>query len=201
MVNGAMYAAVDMTAGEKERRTMETLLSSAAHRSEIVLSKVLASAAVCLVTASLSVLTLVGTMKFLRSQSADAARVFDFPSDPVTLGLIGLALLPMTVLASSACVALATPARSTREAMSYVTPVMFLAILFAATAFIPGLDTNRALDFVPIANFARMMKQIVGGQWSWSEFGIALASNTAFAVAAVAYAVRKFQDERILFRV
>ena len=57
-LNGAMYAAVDITAGEKERKTMEILLSSAARREEIVVAKVFTAASICFTTAFLSAASL-----------------------------------------------------------------------------------------------------------------------------------------------
>ncbi|HET8546428.1 MAG TPA: ABC transporter permease [Bryobacteraceae bacterium] len=198
-LNGAMYAAVDMTAGEKERRTMEILLSSAARREEIVLGKVFTAATICFTTAVLSALSLVFGLRQAMSGSKDA-EMMAFPTDAPTVALLLLSLVPLTVLVSSVAIALAIAARSTREGMSYAMPVLFVALAVGMSPFLPGLDTRRVFDVLPFAGFTRMIKQIMLGDWSWARFGFALAANSAYAVVAIVFAVRKFHDERVLLR-
>jgi ABC-type Na+ efflux pump permease subunit len=101
---------------------------------------------------------------------------------------------------SSVAIALAVAARSTREGMSYATPVLFVALAVGMAPFLPDLNTKQIFDLVPFAGFTRMIKQIMLGEWSWARFGLALAANTAYAIAAIFFAVRKFHDERVLLR-
>jgi sodium transport system permease protein len=198
-LNGAMYAAVDMTAGEKERRTMEILLSSAARREEIVIAKVFTAATICFTTACLSALSLLVGLRQVISSSR-ATEAVAFPIDAPTVLLLLLSLVPLTVLVSSVAIALAVAARSTREGMSYATPVLFVALGIGMAPFLPDLDTKRIFDVVPFAGFTRMIKQIMIGDWSWARFGLALAANTVYAIAAILFAVQKFRDERVLLR-
>jgi sodium transport system permease protein len=95
---------------------------------------------------------------------------------------------------------LATPARSTREAMSYLTPGLFLVMFLGATSFFPGTQQLAGVAFVPVANFSSMLRNLMQGEWSWAQYGLTFAANTAYAAVAVLFAVRKFQDERILLR-
>ncbi len=200
-LNGAMYAAVDITAGEKERRTMEILLSSAARREEIVLAKVFTAATICFTTALLSAASLMFGLRHMTGGSRPGSPIpGEMPIDGPTVALLLLSLMPLTVLVSSIAVALAAGARSTREGMSYAMPVLFIALGVGMSSFLPDFETKQVLDVVPFASFTRMIKQIMLGDWSWSRFGMALAANTVYAIAAIAFAVRKFRDERVLLR-
>ena len=201
LLNGAMYGAVDMTAGEKERKTIEILLSSAAARVEIVVAKVLTAATISLITAGLSVTSLLLSFTFMRSHDADAAGIFSLPADPATLGLILLSMAPMTIFVAAMAVALATPARSAREGMSYLTPIFFVVMLLCGAAFLPGLENSKLLPLIPVANFTQALKSVFRGEWSWLAFGTSLLVNALAAAVAVAFAVRRFHDERMLLRV
>ena len=79
-------------------------------------------------------------------------------------------------------------------------PVLFVALGVGMSSFLPDFETVQMFDVVPFASFTRMIKQIMLGDFSWSRFGLALAANTAYALAAIAFAVRKFRDERVLLR-
>lgn len=199
-INGGMYAAVDITAGEKERRTMEILLSSAARREEIVIAKVFTAATICFTTAVLSALSLVLGLRYVTGGDTRGPFPAEFPIDGPTVALLLLSLLPLTVLVSSVAIALAAGARSTREGMSYATPVLFVALGVGMASFLPDFETKQILDIVPFAGFTRMIKQIMLGDWSWARFGLALAANSAYAGAAILFAVHKFRDERVLLR-
>jgi sodium transport system permease protein len=200
-LNGAMYAAVDITAGEKERRTMEILLSSAARREEIVFAKVFTAASICLTTALLSAASLMFGLRHVADDSRPGSPfASNMPMDPGTVALLLLSLVPLTVLVSSIAIALAAGARSTREGMSYAMPVLFIALGVGMSSFLPDFEAKQILDIVPFASFTRMIKQIMVGDWSWSRFGLALTANTAYALAAIAFAVHRFRDERVLLR-
>src|SRR5262249_41585426 len=127
MLMGAMYPAIDMTAGEKERRTMEMLLSSPAGRGEIVLGKILVAISASFMT---SVLTIISFgisfffgMKGFRSDRQPQL-VMEIPLDAKTFVLIFVSIIPMAVLSASLIIAIATMAKSYKEAQSYLTPLL-----------------------------------------------------------------------------
>jgi sodium transport system permease protein len=196
-----MYAAVDTTAGEKERRTIEMLLASAAAREEIVTAKVALSLTSAATNAVLSLLSYVVAFRLTQSRSSGPqAFNFVFPSDPVTLGLIVLLILPISILAAAIAIAAATPAKSSREAMSYLTPGMFVVMTLGMVTFVPQLQTNMWLALLPFANFSAMLRQVLLGEWSWAQYGLTVAANLTYAAGATALAVRSFRNEKVLFR-
>ncbi|MBC8167445.1 MAG: ABC transporter permease [Bryobacteraceae bacterium] len=195
--NGAMYSAVDTTAGEKERKTMEMLLSSAAGRTEIVTAKVLLALVTSLGTTVLSISSY--ALAFANSTTKGGSPV-TMPVDPGTLMLILLLIVPIAVMAASVSVAAATPARSTREAMSYLTPGIFIVMFLGMVPFILEGSANPVIYIIPFANFAQMLREVIAGEWSWSNYAIVFASNLAYSAIAIGFAVRSFRNESILFR-
>ncbi len=205
LLNGGMYAAIDMTAGEKERRTIEMLLSSPASRQEIVLGKVLATVTAALAVSVLSILSFAATTWLGRFSGGSGPGAMFGGLFRLTLGgpmilLLGASIFPMAVMGAALVLAIAGLARSTREATSYLTPLMLFAMFFGMVNFLPGIESAPWVALVPIANFCRLIKQILLGDWSWAGLSLTVASNLVYAALAVGVAVRNFKRESILFR-
>lgn len=199
LFNGAMYSAVDATAGEKERRTLEILLASAAGRTEIVAAKVLTAMVTSFGTTVLSI----ASYAIALAQSASSGRSgsgMEFPSDPATLLMIALLILPVAVMAASFSIAAATPAKSTREAMSYLTPGLFIVMFLGMVTFITEGQANPLISLIPFANFSQMLREVMSGEWTMPRYLMTLGSNLIYSAIAIALAVRSFTNEKILFR-
>jgi sodium transport system permease protein len=200
LFNGAMYAAVDTTAGEKERRTIEVLLSSAAGRTDIVVAKITTALITSFGTTALTIASYAIALAQLGTGRKGGESIFSFPTDPLTLGLLALLILPVAVLAASITVAASIPAKSTREAMSYLTPGMFIVMFLGMVTFIPNIDNNMMISIVPFANFAQMLREVLSGDPSWTRYGLTFGSNLVYSTIAAAFAVRSFSSEKVLFR-
>jgi sodium transport system permease protein len=200
LFNGAMYSAVDATAGEKERRTLEMLLSSAAARVEIVLAKVCTAMTTAFGTTALGLASWAIAFSRWQTGSGPDTPSLQFPTDPASLSMIALLIVPVAILAAAIGVAASTPAKSTREAMSYLTPGFFVVIFLGMITFIPDLEAREFVSVIPFANFSKMLRHVLAGEWSWTQYGVTLVANLAYAAVAVGIAVRSFQKENILFR-
>ena len=200
MFTGGMYPAIDMTAGEKERRTLEVVLSSPASRGAIILGKILAATTAVMVTAALSLASLITS--FSLADFADELRktTSRMPFEPSTIGLVVLALVPMGVLAASLMVAVALFAKSFKEAQSYLTPLVMLAVFPLVLGMLPGLQLTPALALVPLFNVCQLIKEIFLGEYSRLAFVVTMIANVAYAGVAFFAAVRIFSSEKVLFR-
>jgi sodium transport system permease protein len=198
LFNGAMYAAVDTTAGEKERRTIEVLLSSAAGRTEIVTAKVLVCLMTSVGTTVLSIVSYAFAFRFMQTSGRDA-EVMTFPTDPQTLLLLLILIVPVAVVAASIGVAGATPARSAREAMSYLTPGLFVVMTLGMIPMVAN-EPSLAVSLMPFSNFAQSLREVLSGDVDPMRYGLTILSNLAYSVVAIAFAVRAFTNEKILFR-
>jgi len=203
MFSGGMYPAIDMTAGEKERRTLEVLLSSPASRTEIVFGKLLAATTAIFSTAVLTITSLIVTLRrggFGQSSAEFREMVSRVPLDAGTIALVFAALLPTAVMAASVMIAVALFARSFKEAQSYLTPLVLLVAVPAVAGLLPGMKLTPALAAIPIYNVSQLIKEIFLGEFSPFLFTVTSATNFLYAAVVFFLAVRIFKNERVLFR-
>jgi sodium transport system permease protein len=202
--NGGMHPAMDLTAGEKERGTMETILSSPVSRAHLVLGKFLLVLTTALVTAALSVISMgisfaivnVLHTKPIQAGESDTALHIGFGA---ALSVFIMAV-PLAVLFASVLLTVASFAKSYKEAQSYITPMIFLVVLPAIAAMLPGVELNLKLALVPVLNVSLLCKELVIGTYHWNYIAIIFVSTCIYAAAALFLAVKMFQRESVLFR-
>jgi sodium transport system permease protein len=209
---GAMYPAMDLTAGEKERGTMETILCSPVARIDLVLGKFFMVLTASLSTVLFSLLSMaltfvIGGMIFASSGrgasgvSRGAAAIGTLPTlDP--LGLLGVVamVLPMAVFFSAALITISLFAKSFKEAQSYVSPLIIVIILPAVIGMLPGVELNARLALVPVLNVSLVSKELVSGVWPWGYLGLIFGSTCLYAAIALSLAVKMFNREDVIFR-
>src|SRR5712691_797294 len=204
-LTGAMYPAMDLTAGEKERGTIETILCSPVSRTHLVLGKFLMVLTASIATAILSITSMAvsfGAGKRLllgvTRGAADAALQITITGKAMVS--IFFVVLPLAVFFSAALLALSLFAKSFKEAQSYISPLMIIVVLPAVAALLPGVELNAALALVPVLNTSLISKEIVAGTYHWNYVALIFASSCVYAAAALAIAVKLFQREDVLFR-
>ncbi len=205
---GAMYPAMDLTAGEKERGTMETLLCSPVARSDLVIGKFLMVLTGSLGAMALSMTSLgltAATLGMLGAGTKAAARASAAGGmipmiDPAgILGVLAM-ILPVAVLFSAVIFTVALFAKSYKEAQSYVGPMIIVVIMPAVLGMLPGIDLNAKLALVPILNLSLVCKEMLSGVWHWPYIAIIFGSSCVYAGAALWLAVRMFEREDVIFR-
>jgi len=201
-LSGAMYPAIDLTAGEKERGTLETLLASPASRLEIVLGKFLTVMLTSMVSAILSLTSLVGGLvigvPILSAQfGADINISFDMTNILVSL----LMLIPLSALFAALLITICSFAKSVREAQTYVQPLVFLVILPAMMSMMPGSEPSVQDAWLPVVNVSLVLKDILTGTLNPVTLGNTLLSTAIYAMLAIGLTVKVFQRENVLFRV
>jgi sodium transport system permease protein len=126
--------------------------------------------------------------------------VIAFPTDPLTVVLLAMLVLPVAVVVASISEAAAAPAKSVREAMSYLTPGVFIVMFLRMTTLVTDNWATPVISTVPFANFAQMLRDVVSGEWSWGHYVLTLGANLIYSTIAIAWVVRNFTNEKILFR-
>src|SRR5215468_2433424 len=201
--NGGMHPAIDLTAGEKERGTMETILSSPIARSHLVIGKFLLVLTTALSTAALSVISMGISFALVNSLQAKTVQAGKEGIE-MHIGL-GAALsvfimaIPLAVLFSSIQLMIASIAKTYKEAQTYLVPMIFLVIIPAIAAMLP-IDLTAKLALVPILNVSLLCKELVIGTYHWNYIAIIFTSTCAYASVALFLAVKMFQRESVLFR-
>jgi sodium transport system permease protein len=212
---GAMYPAMDLTAGEKERGTLETLLCSPLSRIDLVLGKFFMVLTASLSTVVFSLLSMGGTAFVgamllssggssggaLAVAKSGASRLPSLPSlDPAgMLGVVAM-VLPIAVLFSALLLAISLFAKSFKEAQSYVSPLIIVIVMPAVIGMLPGVELNARLALVPILNVSLVSKELVSGVWHWNYIALIFASSCIYAAGALAAAVWMFNRESVIFR-
>lgn len=213
---GAMYPAIDLTAGEKERGTMETLLCSPVHRVNIVLGKFF-----MVMTASLATmgLTMVSTAVSLaagasffgggaaRAAAAQAAAgaargaASALPSiDPMGIFGVFAMIAPVAVLFAALQLTIALSAKSYKEAQSYISPLIIVVIMPAMMGMLPGMELSVKTALIPILNLSLACKEMLSGVWHWNYLAVIFGSTCVYAAVALGLCVRMFNREDVMFR-
>jgi sodium transport system permease protein len=204
-LTGAMYPAMDLTAGEKERGTIETILCSPVSRTHLVLGKFLMVLTASIATAVLSIISMTVSFGIGKRLLLNLTRDAMDPVLQITLTgkavvSIFIMVLPLAVFFSAALLAISLFAKSFKEAQSYLSPLMIVVILPAIAALLPGVELNTTLALVPVLNTSLVSKEIITGTYHWNYIALIFASSCIYAVAALGLAVKLFQREDVLFR-
>ena len=196
---GAMHTAVDITAGEKERGTITTLLVSQINRLEIVLGKCFA---VMLISFISMILGLIGlTLAFLSGTSiVGGIEGVEFGISFNTIFLLFLVLLPLVGLASAVLIMVGIFARNIKEASSYITPIYMLTIFLGIISISQGIELSGKMFLVPVLNSSFVFKEILMGKIYWSHIITTFSANMVIATLALLSATRLFTKEEVLFR-
>lgn len=196
---GALYPAIDLCAGEKERGTMETLLISAASRQEIVFGKFLAIWTFSTATALLNIVTMGLTATHLAMTYMNIG-VFN----PMLLLWAVLLLLPLGAFFSALSLAIGSYARSSREGQYYLMPLVMITLPLVLITLAPGTKLDLPTCFVPITGISILLQELMDG----SNYDLkhmvylilVLSATASYAYLALQWAVRQFNCEEVLFR-
>ncbi|MGO8836680.1 MAG: ABC transporter permease [Limisphaerales bacterium] len=203
-LTGAMYPALDVTAGEKERGTMETILCCPVGRTDLVLGKFLMVLTASLGTVVLSLLSMGATFHVAKRAMAES-----IPREALqtvaTIDIGGVAgmflmLLPVAVMFSAVLLMVGLFSKSFREAQSYCGPLILVAVVPTVVAMLPGVELNASFAVVPLLNVSLVCKEMIAGTWHWNYIVLIFGSACLYAAAALAATVWMFHREEVLFR-
>ena len=199
---GCMAPALDLSAGEKERGTIETILASPIGRTELVLGKFLLIVTTSLITTVIALLSNAATLLLPFFAIREMAKNGAMPFNLSFMGVIGVFLLvfPLAITFAAAQFAIASFARNYREAQTYISPLMMIVVLPAMAALLPGIDLDVKMALVPILNVSLVSKEVLSGTFHWGLISVVFVSSCVYAIAALSAAVAAFKSESVLFR-
>ena len=192
---GAFYPAIDVTAGERERGTLETVLCSPIRRFDLMLGKVLAVATLAALTGVLNLGSMAITlMQILRLASQHIA--LDVPWGNALQS--SLVIFPAALLFAAAFVALGATARNLKEAQTLLLPVYFLTIAPAMAGAIGEYRLAGLAAWIPGMNVTLLARDLLVGRATWSGGLAAIASTVLLSTLALAAAARIYDSERLV---
>ncbi len=205
-MTGAFYPAVDLCAGEKERGTLETLLSSPAERTEIVWGKLITVMLFSVATALLNMASMCLTAGFIVSKTTQAfgAASLSAAGPPPTSSLLwlGVALIPISALFSALSLALAAMARSTKEGQYYLMPLLLTTMPLLMLSFMPSVRLELGTAVIPVTGIVLLLRHLMEGHYAQSLvfLGPVAAVTALCCLFAIRWAVDQFTSEDVLFR-
>ncbi|MFQ5491417.1 MAG: ABC transporter permease subunit/CPBP intramembrane protease [Phycisphaerae bacterium] len=198
-ITGAIYPAIDLTAGERERGTLETLMVCPVPVLDLVVGKFLVVTTVALLGAALNLASVSATVYFGGFEAViGGAGGESFPL--AALPLILLSLIPFAILMSAIMIAVCSFARTFKEAQNYVTPVILAVLIPGGIAALPATKLEGVMVMMPVANMVLLTREmLMGSAIGASQVVWVLVSTGIYATAAVAVAVRVFGAEAVVF--
>ncbi|HDS01040.1 MAG TPA: ABC transporter permease [candidate division Zixibacteria bacterium] len=199
---GAMYPAIDLAAGEKERGTLETLLVSPASRGEFVIGKYLVVLTTGIVAALLSMVSLTFSLNYMVNNLLGdiASELLRLQFNLETVTLIILIILPLAGIFASVLLSVSIFARSFKEAQSYITALNMLVILPAFVSLLPGIEIDYKMALIPVINVSLIIKNAISGSVEWNYVGVAFISTLVLALLALLFCKKWFERESVIFR-
>jgi len=196
----AMYPAIDLGAGEKERGTLETLLLAPIPRTRIVLAKFLVLFTVGLTSALLMVASMGLLLTLFGNRFEGGLAQMVRAIGARDLAMVALMLVPTAAIFASILLSISIYAKSYKEATGMISPLMMLVIVPIVLAMLPGVELNWFWSMVPLTNVSLAMKELVKGTMDYRMFFAILLSTTLIAGALLAWCRWWFTREVVLFR-
>jgi len=204
---GGQYTAIDVSAGEKERKTLEPLLLTPVRRLDIVLGKFLAVATAAAVSVMVSLASFAvafvyfGQSIFSSAAAAGAGLAVSFSVEPMAMTVMLTVGLLLVFLFSAALLSIAIFARSFKEAQSYIGPAYLVVLLpIALINGIQGFEAPTWLFAAPAVNAVLLFKEVLKGDYVASHLFVTYISLAVFAGLALWLATRIYRKEKVLFK-
>jgi sodium transport system permease protein len=194
---GALYPAIDVTAGEKERGTLETLLVAPVRPLEVMAAKYLTVAAIASLATCANLAAMAATFSFGIQLDGGLSTTLHFTLGQV-LTMLGC-LIPAACMVSGIALAIASLARNFKEAQSLMTPVSLLGTLPGMLALMPGVELTGWTAAVPLLNVALLVKAVVLGAAHPLHVAITLVSIGLASLGTLKLAANAFNSEALRF--
>jgi ABC-2 type transport system permease protein/sodium transport system permease protein len=194
-VTGAVYPAIDLTAGERERGTLETLIAAPVPRLGLLLAKYVAVLTVAILTAliNLFAMTITAHSTGLAASLFGGGMTFDVVIKVLLLLVLFAAFFSAILLAITSC------ARSFKEAQAYIIPLMLLCLVPGVLCLMPSLEFKTWMAVTPLVNIVMLGRDLLEGSAVGGLAIAAVCSTLFYIAAAIAIAARIFGTDAILY--
>jgi sodium transport system permease protein len=206
VMSGSTYPAVDLGAGEKERGTMETLISTNISSVDIIIGKMLSVTTSAVLTATFSMLGFAIPMVIIFLFYADSVNEYLFSLlsallNPVAFLAVFILIIPLSVFMGAFLLAISVYAKTPKEAGLLLGNVL---IIFIVPCYIPLINPGLELDFVgaliPCYNLALLTNNLIAGTVDWFLYSVSFISTIVYCCIAIYVTYIMFDDENVIFR-
>ena len=195
-ITGAVYPAIDLTAGERERGTLESMIAAPIPRMRILLGKLVAIVAVAMLTA---IVNLAGMLMTLWVFQFDQALFGEQGLTLITAVQILALLMLFAIFFSSVLLVITSFARSFKEGQAYLIPVMMVALAPSLMSLKPDLQLEGLWTVTPLVNIVLLARDVLSGQAQWSTAIVTIGTTIFYSLMAITMASRFFGTAKVLY--
>lgn len=194
----ATYPATDTTAGERERGTLETLLTFPIKSRDIIVGKFLAVTIASILTGIISlVLAIISVAIAQNAFSIYEGLNIMFSSISILLSVI--IIIAYSFFISGLCIAIASSSKTFKEAQSALTPLTFISLFPGMIAFMIGVTGTPLLSIIPFINYVVVFTDTSAGNVDWLNIALMVISTIIYISIVLTYIIKQYKSEKILF--
>lgn len=194
----ATYPATDTTAGEKERGTLETLLTFPIKSKDIIVGKFLAVSISSIVTGIISfILAIVALLLAQNMFSIYEGTDIMFSASSMIFGIV--VIIAYSFFISGLCISIASTSKTFKEAQSALTPLTFISFFPSFIVFMVGLQTTPILSIIPFLNFTMIFTDIAAGNINLLNIALIAISTIIYITLIFTYIIKQYKTEKVLF--
>ena len=194
----ATYPATDTTAGERERGTLETLLTFPIKSRDIIVGKFLGVTVSSIITGLISLALAIISLMITKNMFS-IYEGMDVMYSPITILFAVIVIIAYSFFISGLCIAIASTSKTFKEAQSALTPLTFISFFPGMIAFMMGITTTPILSIVPFLNFTLIFTDINNGTINLLNIGLMAISTIIYISLVFAHIIKQYKSEKVLF--
>lgn len=193
----ATYPATDATAGEKERGTLETLLTFPIKSKDIIIGKLLSVTLSSIITGVLGLILSVLAILYV-GNTYDIYSGTELLNAPIIIYAL-IIIIAYSIMISGLCIAIASMSASFKEAQSALTPLTFIAFFPGMIVFMIDISNNAILSLIPFINFSMIFTDVTNNNLNILYLILMFISTIVIITIVITYIIRQYKSEKILF--
>lgn len=194
----ATYPATDATAGEKERGTLETLLTFPIRSRDIIVGKFLSVSISSIITGLLSFFLAIISLLYVE-KTYDIYKGVQVVPDAATVIVAIIIIVAYSILISGLCISIASQSKTFKEAQSALTPLTFIGCFPGMIAFMIEVKTTNLISIIPFLNYTQIFNDVNAGNINWFHITLMFISTIIYIVIVISYIIKQYNSEKVLF--
>ena len=194
----ATYPATDTTAGEKERGTLETLLTFPIRSKDIIIGKFLSVSLSSIITGIVSLLLMLGSLYLVNGMF----KIYDGVNlmlSPMSILFTVMVIIAYSFLISGLCIAIASKCKTFKEAQSALTPLTFISLFPGMIAFMIDIQSSTLLSMIPFINYTLIFDGIINGNADILQVILMFVSTIVIIGIVLGIIIKQYKSEKVLF--
>ncbi len=194
----ATYPATDTTAGERERGTLETLLTFPIKSKDVIVGKFLAVTIASILTGIISLILAIISVAIAQN-AFSIYEGLNIMFSPISILLSVIIIIAYSFFISGLCIAIASSSKTFKEAQSALTPLTFISLFPGMIAFMIGVTGTPLLSIIPFINYVVVFTDTSAGNIDWLNIALMVISTIIYISIVLTYIIKQYKSEKILF--